>query len=215
MAKEMGISQPLQAQLADHQLERLESLLDDPSLPDAMRLDEIQGYLCAALAGPQPKAETEWLADTLGGEDVQESAAGREAAALLRAFATSLEAELAAGEPPVLLLYPRHGDESGPSDYRPWCQAYLAGVDAAEGDWFDFFGDGDGSDSAESISQEISFLDDRLLPLMVLTGEAEAAALESGEEWPQGDERAQIEAQCEEDLPQAVTNIYRFWMSKR
>ena len=115
----------------------------------------------------------------------------------------------------MLLLYGRDGDESGPSDYRPWCRAYLAGVDAAEGDWFDFFGDGDGPDSAESISQEISFLDDRLLPLMGLTGEAEAAALESGEEWPQGDERAQIEAHCEDDLPQAVTDIYRFWMSKR
>lgn len=209
----MDGAQPLQAQLADHQLERLERLLDDPALPDAMRLDEIQGYLCAALAGPQPKPETEWLADTLGSDDVLESATGREAATLLRAFAMALESELSAGEPPVLLLYARDADESGPSDYRPWCQAYLAGVDAAEVDWFDFFGDGD--DIAESTVEEISFLDDRLLPLMVLTGEAEAAALESGEEWPQGEERAQIEAQCEEDLPQAITDIYRFWMNKR
>lgn len=211
----MNLVQGLQTQRADHQLGRLERLLDHPSLPNAMRLDEIQGYLCAALAGPQPKAKMEWLADALGGEDVLDTTAGREAATLLRAFATALEAELAAGEPPVLLLCAKDGDESGSSDYRHWCRAYLAGVDTAEGDWFDFFGDGDGADSAESISQEIGFLDDRLLPLMVLTGEAEAAALESGEEWPQGEERAQIVAQCEGGLPQAITDIYRFWMNKR
>jgi uncharacterized protein len=38
---------------------------------------------------------------------------------------------------------------------------------------------------------------------------------ESGEEWPQGAERAQVEAECEEGLPQAVTDIYRFWMTQR
>jgi len=44
----------IQAQLPDQQLLRLEELLADPALPEAMRLDESQGYLCAALAGPQP-----------------------------------------------------------------------------------------------------------------------------------------------------------------
>ena len=73
---------PLQAQLADHQLDRLETLLDAPEMQDALRLDEIQGYLCAALSGPQPMPEEDWLADTLGNEDALASEAGREAAGL-------------------------------------------------------------------------------------------------------------------------------------
>jgi uncharacterized protein len=205
---------PLQAQLADEQLDRLETLLDDPELQEAMRLDEIQGYLCAALSGPQPIPEDDWLADVLGSDEALESDAGREAAQLLRAFAAALEAELASGEPPVLLLYAKEDDEDGPSDYLPWCQAYLAGVDAAEDDWFEFLGEKEDDDDEED-SEEISYLDERLFPLMVLTGEAEGAAREHGEEWPEGEEREQIENDCEEDLPQAVTDIYRFWMAKR
>lgn len=203
----------LQAQLSDEQLDRLESLLDAPELQDAMRLDEIQGYLCAALSGPQPIPDEDRLFDILGSEDAMESEAGREAATLIQVFSDTLEAELAAGEPPVLLLYPKDDDENGPSDYLPWCQAYLAGVDAAEEDWFDFFEEE--GNATEETSEEVSFLDERLFPMMVLTGEAEAAAGEHDEEWPEGEEREKIENDCEEDLPQAVVDIFRFWAAKR
>ena len=208
-------NESLQAQLADDQLNRLEELLSDPALPEAMRLDEIQGYLCAALSGPQPIAEDEWLADVLGDETLLETGIGREAAELLRRFATVLEEELAAGEPPVLLLYGKEDDENGPSDYVPWCQAYLAGVDAAEEDWFEFLGETEDGEVDEDSGDEISYLDERLFPMMVLTGEAEAAATEHGEDWPGGEERDQIINDCEEDLAQAVTDIYRFWQAKR
>jgi len=212
----MTTENSLQAQLADNQLDRLETLLDDPSLAEAMRLDEIQGYLCAALSGPQAIPEEDWLADVLGSDEALDSEAGREAAELLRAFAVALEAELAAGEPPVLLLYPKDDDEDedAPSDYVPWCQAYLAGVDAAEEDWFEALGEEEAEDD-EDVRDEITYLDERLFPLMVLTGEAEAAAREHGEEWPEGEELAQVNNDCEEDLPQAVTDIYRFWLAKR
>lgn len=208
-------NESLQAQLADDQLDRLEELLSDPALPEAMRLDEIQGYLCAALSGPQPIAEEEWLADVLGDETLLETEIGREAAELLRRFATVLEEELAAGEPPVLLLYGKEDDENGPSDYVPWCQAYLAGVNAAEEDWFEFLGETEDGEVDEDSGDEISYLDERLFPMMVLTGEAEAAATEHGEDWPGGEERDQIINDCEEDLAQAVTDIYRFWQAKR
>jgi uncharacterized protein len=198
-----------QAQLGDDQLDRLETLLDE--LPEAMRLDEIQGYLCAALSGPQAIPEEDWLADTLGGEEALASQAGNEAAEILRDLAAALEAALAAGEPPVLLLYPEEDDENGPSDYLPWCQAYLAGVDAAEDDWFEFLGETED----EEDSEEIVYLDERLFPFMVLTGEAEAAAREHGEEWPQGEARAELENDCQEDIALAVTDIYRFWAAKR
>ncbi len=208
-------------QFDDSELDRLESLLEDPALPDAMRLDEIQGYLCAALAGPQPIPEDEWIVDVLGGDEALDSDAGREAAALLRAFAAALEAVLASGEPPVLLLYPSEesddaDNEDAPSDYQPWCQAYLAGVDSAEEDWFEFLGESeDGTPPADEASEEIEYLDSQLFPLMVLAGEAEDAAREHGEEWPEGIEREQLEDECREDLPQAVADIYRFWLAKR
>jgi len=210
----MSNESAVQAQLADEQLDRLESLLDDPALEEAMRLDEIQGYLCAALSGPQAIPEEDWLADVLGSEEVLETEVGREVAELLHAFAVALEAELAAGEPPVLLLYPKDEDEDGPSDYAPWCQAYLAGVDAADEDWFEALGEEDAEDD-EDIRDEITYLDERLFPLMVLTGEAEAAAREHGDEWPEGEELEEVNNDCEEDLPQAVTDIYRFWLAKR
>ena len=210
----MSEESTVQAQLADEQLDRLETLLDDPALSEAMRLDEIQGYLCAALSGPQAIPDDDWLADVLGSEEALESEAGREAASLLRAFAVALEAELVAGEPPVLLLYPKNDDEDSPSDYLPWCQAYLAGVDAAEEDWFEALGEEDAEDD-EEIRDEITYLDERLFPLMVLTGEAESAAREHGEEWPEDEELDQVNNECEEDLPQAVTDIYRFWLAKR
>ncbi len=202
------------ATLSDSQLDRIEALLDDPALPEAMRLDEIQGYLCAALSGPKPMPEEDWLFDLLGSDEALDSEAGRELAELLRIFAASLEAELASGEPPVLLLYPKEDmedDEDAPSDYVPWCQAYLAGVDTAEEDWFEALGE----DDDEEDGDEITYLDERLFPLMLLTGEAEAAAREHGEEWAEGEELEEIVADCEEELPQAVADIYRFWLVKR
>ncbi len=200
--------------LSDEQLDRLESLLDTPELAEAMRLDEVQGYLCAALSGPQPLQADIWLADVLGGEEAVNSPSGQEASELLRAFASRLEAGLIAGEPPVLYLYSLEEDEDGPNDYQPWCQAYLAGVDAAEEDWFEYLGD-DEDDLDEESADEIDYLDQRFFPLMVLTGEAEAAAREHGEEWPEGEARQELLSDSEDDLPQAVTDIYRFWLAKR
>ncbi|WP_153108717.1 UPF0149 family protein [Propionivibrio limicola] len=207
----MSNSTEPQAQLDDALLDRLENLLDEPALDEAMRLDEIQGYLCAALSGPQPIPEDDRLIDILGSEEALDSDAGREAAEIINQFATALEAEMAAGEPPVLLLYPKNESEDSPSDYEPWCQAYLSAVDQAEEDWFEALENGNSEDAED----EMAYLDERLFPMMVLTGEAETAATEHGEEWPEGEERAEMENECEETLPQAVTDIYRFWLAKR
>ena len=200
-----------QAQLPDHQLLRLEELLDDPALPEAMRLDESQGYLCAALSGPQPIPESQWLEDVLGGPEETAGEVGREAAALLRLLARGLETELASGKPLLLLLYPESDDDDPASDFVPWCEGYLHGVDAAADDWFDFLG----ADDDQEDSDEIAYLDERLFPLYVLTGDAEAAAREAGEEWPAGEELEELRNECEENLPQAVSDIYRFWLAQR
>ena len=147
----MTAQDTLHAQLDDEHLDRLEALLDDPALEEAMRLDELQGYLCAALSGPQPIPEEDRLIDILGSEDALDSAAGLEAAAIIRRFSQALEADLAAGNPPVLLLYPKDESDDSPSDYLPWCQAYLAGVDQAEQDWFEYFEEDDSEDAEDQV----------------------------------------------------------------
>jgi uncharacterized protein len=195
----------------DDLLDRLEALLDDDALNDSMRLDEVQGFLCAALAGPQALDEEIWLPQILGDENAMKTEAGIEAAGLLRSYAAALEDELAHGEPPALILYAKDGDEEGRSDYAPWCEAYLAGVDSCEQDWFDALGEED----ADEDDEEIGYVDERLFPMLMLTGEAEAAAREHGEEWPEGEELETLRNDCEEDLPQAVAELYRFWRAKR
>ena len=149
--------------LTDEKLDRLEELLDDPALEDSLRLDEAQGYLCAALTGPSPMQEEQWLADILGSEEALETSAGKEAAELLREFAQAMENTLVLGEAPELLLYPVSEAEDSPNDYQPWCQAYLAGIDAAEEDWFEFLGDEE-EDLDEEASEEIAWLDAQLFP---------------------------------------------------
>ncbi|MDR3221803.1 MAG: UPF0149 family protein [Candidatus Accumulibacter sp.] len=206
----MNTPNPMPPPLDDEQLDRLEILLETPELDEAMRLDEVQGYLCAALSGPQPIGEEDRLADILGGASALDSEPGREAAGLIRQFAEALAAGLAAGDPPLLLLYPKDDDDDA-SDYLPWCGAYLAGVDQAGEDWFESI-EKDGGKEAE---EQADYLDERLFPLMVLTGEAEAAAKEHGETWPEGDERAAIEQECQDYLPLAVAEIHRFWLARR
>ncbi len=199
--------------LSDKQLDRLEELLADPALT-ALRLDEAQGYLCAALGGPRPMPPELWLAEILGDAGALELPAGLEAAGLLRQFADLLEADLNAGKAPTLLLYPGDESEDAASDYRPWCEAYLAGVDAAEEDWFDAL-DEEEAENNDEIREEIGYLDECLFPMMVLTGEAEAAAREHGEAWPDDADAEQLLRDCEDDLPQSVVDIHAFWRAKR
>ena len=103
-------------QTHDDELLRLEELFD--TLDEALGIDETQGYLCAALSGPRPIPEAQWLDEVLGASAASE--AGREAADLLRRLAARLEAGMARGEAPLLLLYGEEdeaGEENGERDY--------------------------------------------------------------------------------------------------
>jgi uncharacterized protein len=191
--------------ITDSQLDRLETLLDDPVFDEPMRLDEVQGYLCAALTGPVPIPEADWLLEALGSEAGLASEAGLEAASILRILAEDIRIQLADEEPMTLYLYPQSDEDDSPSDYEPWALAYLHGVDTAAEDWFDELTD----------EEEVEWLDERLFPLMVLTGEAAAAAKEHGEAWPEGKELEELNDQAQEDLARAVSEIFLFWNAKR
>ena len=192
--------------LNDGDLDRLETLLDDPAFEDSMRVDEMQGFFCASLAGPQPLSDEEMLDEAMGeagGSGEQPAARRAEVRALATRLLAAVQAQLASGEP-VLWLYPVSSDEDAPMDYGPWCMAYLHGVDLSPEDWFDALDE-----------EESEFLDERLYPMMVLTGEAEAAAREHNEEWPEGEDLDELLGDCEDQLPAAVAEIHRFWVAKR
>lgn len=190
------------ATVSEQELDRLEVLLDDPALAEAMRLDEIQGFLCAVLTGPQPVRAEDCL-DTILGEG-EASAVRSEASELVGRIAAQVEHQLSGEERFALWLYPQTEAEDAAMDYGPWCMAYLHGVDASIEDWFDSLDE-----------EETAFLDECLYPLIVVTGEAEAAAREHGEEWPVGEELAELMKECEEQVPGMVEDIHRFWRAKR
>ena len=188
--------------VTDQELDHLETLLDSSSLGEAMRLDEIQAYLCAAMSGPQPANVEDCLTAIFG--DSADSPVLQEARALVSKIASHLDTQLSSQAPFALWLYPASEGDDAPMDYGPWCMAYLHGVDESMEDWFDNLDE-----------EETSFLDERLYPLIVLTGEAEAAAREHGEPWPDGDELVELMKDCEEEVPGAVEDIHRFWQAKR
>jgi uncharacterized protein len=206
----------LQAQLSDCQLLRLEQLLDEPELEQAMRLDETQGYLCAALAGPQPIPE-----GTVAGRSARrrrndrfgDCRAARRPPCCACLAARTGRSGLACGEPPLLLLYAKEDDDqNAASDYVPWCRGLSA--------WGRHRARSAGSRrSAQTTTKRTvtrsAYLDEQLFPLFVLTGDAEQAAATAGEEWLAGEELTRMRAECEERLPQAVANIYRFWVAQR
>ena len=81
----------------------------------------------------------------------------------------------------------------------------------AEVDWFEYLGEVQDSEEVE----EISYLDERLFSLMVLSGDAQAAALEHHEEWPEGEELKTLENECQEELSHVILDIYKFWSALR
>ena len=192
----------LSATMTEQELDRLEALLDDSALDEAMRLDEIQAYLCAALSGPQPASANECLTAIFG--ESADSEVLQEASALVVKIAAQLATQLSGEAPFALWLYPSAEGDDAPMDYGPWCMAYLHGVDEAIEDWFDALDE-----------EETEFLDERLYPLIVLSGEAEAAAKEHKEPWPEGEELAELMKDCEAEVPVVVEEIHRFWTAKR
>ena len=173
-------------------------------MADAMRLEEMQGFLRSALAGAVPLREEERLLEILGSETDLRSPITKEAIAFIARFTATVSAQLLSDSGLTLFLYPEGEDEDSPSSFEPWAMAYLHGIDVASADWFDDLNE-----------EEAEFIDERLFPLMVLSGEAETAAREHKEVWPEGEEKAELEQQCKDDLGLVVEDIFRFWHTKR
>ncbi len=128
------------APLDDSDLDHLEQLLEaDVFQGDAMRLDEIQAMLCAAVSGPVPVAPAVWLPEALGkGLENASDPQVLEALDLLMRLNNDIASALLNDETIAPILYPL--DETCVAyDYEAWADTYVFGAGLA-GDWFELAG---------------------------------------------------------------------------
>ena len=189
--------------LSESDLDRLEQLLDaDVFAGESMRLDEIQGMLCAIVSGPVPVAPSVWLPEALGkGLESGNDPAVLETLELLMRFNNDLAAALLADETIAPVLYPL--DENCETyDYLAWADTYVFGAGLG-GDWFELAGK-----HAEDLSELLE-------PMFMLNGMLKEDAEKSGERWFSPAEEARLVADIQENLPLIVQSLYNFWRNKR
>ena len=189
------------APLTNAEISHLETLLASPAFKQqAMGLDEIQGFLCAVISGPQQVSAALWLPAVLGNPDYASADQAQAVKDLLLRFHTEIVADLAAGESLGLVLNltePANAAADGEYDYSAWCQAYLDGVECSAAPWTEA---GD--------ENEINEL---LFSISLLAGDIDAKALKQIK--PR--EMAELLIECREDLPMLAVEIYKYFQSLR
>jgi len=187
--------------LTNAEIAHLESLLASPAFKkQAMGLDEIQGFLCAVISGPERVKSEQWLPAVLGNPEYKSADQAQALKDLLLRFHAEIVADLAAGESLGLVLNladPSNAATDGEYDYGAWCQAYLDGVEFSASPWT---GAGD--------ENEINEL---LFPISLLAGEIDPKALKQIK--PR--EMAELLIECREDLPMQAIDIYKYFRSLR
>jgi len=185
--------------LTEQELDRLENLLySDLFEGETMPLDTLQGFLCAVISGPATIPSSVWLPLVFGEIEYDTLAQGQELAALLLKFHESLASALANGEDFDLILY---GLEDDPDelDFASWSDGYVYGSQIGEVDWFETAGE-----FAHDLSEKMEVF-------FLLNGMLKEDAIKSKEPWLSAKEEKKLLAQAQEDMPDTVGAIYRFW----
>lgn len=190
--------------LGDAELDRLEELLASEIFRDeAMRLDELQGLLCAVVSAPEPVLPSAWMPAALGEEPAYENETQvQEVMDLLMRLYNEVAATLYRGEEPELILYPADADRDE-SDYGAWADGYLYGTHLGNGDWLD---------AAGEYAEDLSGL---LENFFLLNGAFKDDVIKHGEAWMSAAAERQAMQQAAEDLPVLVLAIYDFWQTVR
>nr|WP_253338473.1 YecA family protein [Neisseria sp. HSC-16F19] len=179
---------------ARNTLQQLAALLDSRAeTGSTMRLDEAQAFLLALISGPDPVDAALWLPEILAEEHLFDDAEQQNIATLLTAWTDSMRAQMQQGQMPDLLLY---ADEEGGTDYYTWCNAYLYAIDIAPSDWF--------------TEQEDEGFEDLFYPVMALGGVYDATDDEPALIDIDDTERRDLQQQ----LPESLLAIYRYWRAK-
>ncbi len=184
--------------LTDDEITLLESLLASPIFAkQAMGLDEIQGFLCAVISGPELITPSQWMPAVLGNPKYETPEQAAQVTDFLMRFYNEIVTDLVAGEALGMLLHRDDGAAEDDFDYETWCQAYLDGVDFSPTPW------DEAGDEAE--------INELLFPISLLAGEIEPKALKQIK--PR--DMADLMIECREDLPLLAIDIYKYFLSLR
>jgi uncharacterized protein len=187
--------------LTNAEISHLETLLASPAFKkQAMGLDEIQGFLCAVICGPEKVKPEQWLPAVLGNPEYESAEQAEALKKLLLRFYAEIVTDLEAGESLGLVLNltePANAATDGEYDYGAWCQAFLDGVEFSNSAWID------AGDEAE--------INELLFSISLLAGEIDPKALKQIK--PR--ELKELLAECREDLPMLAIDIYKYFQSLR
>jgi uncharacterized protein len=202
----MEAEHPLSRPLTEADLDRLEAVLAAPALADtAMRPDILQGFLAAIVSGPALIPVSRWLPVALG-QDVMWDNPGQanEAIELIMRLNNEIAGLLLEGHGVDPILYPAGPAADAPLDHAAWCEGYIAGMALSEPPWNEFADEG----------EELTAL---LTPFFALALEG----LEPDAEDPSPlddmseEEQAEICALARERLPDAVQDVYDYFIDRR
>ncbi len=201
----MTTGNPAPTPLTDREISWLETTLASPPfVKQAMGLDEIQGYLAAIICGPEKIPASSWLPAVLGNPKYESEMQEQELKDLLLRFHAEISADLTAERPVSLVLdYGENTNEKGEQDYdyAAWCQAFLDGVDASPVAW---------NETLRSDDEEEQ-LNELLFPISLLAGEIDPKAFKR----IKPHELDEVLAECREDLPMLISDIYKFFEAVR
>lgn len=189
--------------MTEQELDRLETLLaDDIFKGEAMMLDALQGFLCAVVSAPETIPVELWVAEALGEPEYATMEQTQELVKLLMKFHDSIAAALLNEEDFDLILY---GTEDDPDelDFASWSDGYVYGSQIGDTDWFEAAGE-----FTEDLSEKMEVF-------FLLNGMIKEDALRHNEPWMPAKDEKKMLAQAQNDMPETIGAIYRFWNTHR
>lgn len=166
----------------------------------AMRLDKLQGFLCAVISSPDLIPASSWVVDALGDEPEYDSLdQAKEFMGLLMQFYNQIASTLNQNQALRLILKPVSETDKR-LDYQTWCEGYILGWGLSQQEWLR-----PGNEALKKLT----------FPILFLSGAFKEDAEEHGKEYLAIEEERQVWQDCADLLPQAVREIYDFWLSRR
>ena len=187
--------------MTEIELKQLENWLASPVFKGkAMRLDTLQGFLCAVVSGPDIITPSLWMPEALGNAPEYESLAqAKEFMASLMGFYNAVVSALQNNQPPRLILKSNSTSDKQ-LDYQSWCEGYILGWSLSTQEWLQ-----PGNEPLKKLT----------FPILYLSGAFKEEAERQGKEYVPGEEEQKVWQECADTLPQTIVAIYNYWLSKR
>lgn len=187
--------------MTEVEISELETFLASPVFNGmAMRLDKLQGFLCAVISGPDIITPSQWMPEVMGAEPEYESLEqAKEFMALIMDFYNDVASALLNNQPPRLILKPCTPSDKR-LDYQTWCEGYILGWSLSTREWLQ-----PGNDPLKRLT----------FPILYLSGAFKEEAERRGKKYEPDEEDQKVWQDCVDMLPQTVAAIYNFWLSRR